>query len=147
MFRGTYIHTIDNKGRTSVPAKFRAKLGAAEGEPLILTKGRDSSLILWPTKQWEQFESRLAGLGVFDEKAYRIKMAYVASSMECSFDKQGRILIPPSLREYASLTKEVYWVGQVTVVHILSKESYEKVMDAAQAEIDSINLTASELGL
>ena len=130
-----------------MPAKFRAKLGVVDGEPLILTKGRDNSLILWPPKQWMQFEEGLANLGVFDEKAYRIKMAYVASSMECSFDKQGRILIPPNLREYASLTKEVHWIGHVNIVHIMSKENYEKVMAVAQAEMDAINLTASELGL
>ena len=148
VYRGTYVHSIDAKGRTSVPAKFRSKLCVGEGEPIILSPGFDEkSLILWPPKVWMEFEENLASRPMFDPTVQKLKFAYVAPSMECSLDKQGRILIPPTLREFAQLTKEVYWVGHVNLVLIYSKENFDSVVEAAHADREAINNEAAALGL
>src|SRR5262245_10763825 len=117
MFRGLYEHSIDGKGRTSLPVHFREVLAAepnGDKDSLIITTGIDRCLVAYPLPEWRAFEAKLAGLSQFDPAVVQLKRIYVAGATECPIDKHGRLLIPPMLREYAKLEGEVVWAGMVT---------------------------------
>src|SRR5690349_14786836 len=128
MFRGLHEHTIDAKGRTSLPLRLREALargraaaaeeGADGEERLILTTGIDRCLVAYPIAEWQAFEARLAGLSQFDPAVVQLKRIYVAGAAEASLDKHGRLLIPPMLREYADLQRDVVWAGMVTHIEL-----------------------------
>src|SRR5688500_18443818 len=111
-FRGLYEHTIDAKGRTSLPARFREVVLGADGageEPLIITTGFERCLVAYTRAEWQAFEAKLAALSQFDPAVVQLKRIYVAGATECAIDKHGRLMIPPMLREYAALEKNLVW--------------------------------------
>ncbi|QUH32099.1 division/cell wall cluster transcriptional repressor MraZ [Vallitalea guaymasensis] len=121
MFIGEYKHSIDDKGRLIVPAKFRALLG----ETFYLTKGFDNCLMVYTEEEWNKFIEKLNNNPMKKKDARRIQRFFIASANECNLDKQGRILIPSHLREYSVLEKEVILIGVSNRVEIWSKENWE----------------------
>jgi MraZ protein len=104
MFRGQFEHAIDAKGRTSLPSRFRDVLGAASDLRLILTRAVfDRCLHLYPLRGWEELEAKIADMPQFDPNVVAFRRMYLSAAVECELDKQGRILVPPSLREHAEL--------------------------------------------
>jgi MraZ protein len=134
-FRGVFEHTIDGKGRTSVPARFREVLLASYGERLVVTFGfTDASeryLGVYPLKNWEEIEASLARRNPSEAGVKEIYLTYVANAFEAEVDKLGRILLPQNLRGHAELEKEVVWVGQVKRIHLYSKSNWTRVQSAA----------------
>ena len=102
MFMGEYSHTIDAKGRMIIPSKFREELG----ENFVLTKGLDGCLSIYPNEEWKNFEEKLKALPLNDKNARAFLRFFVASATLCELDKQGRILVPATLREFAGLEKD-----------------------------------------
>ena len=155
MFRGLYEHTIDAKGRTSFPAKLRDVLDALqrnvgdEGEEsrLIVTTGIDRCLVAYPPAQWSAFEARLAALSQFDPAVVQLKRIYVAGATECVLDRHGRLMIPPMLREYAGLGRDLVWAGMVTTIEIWAKEAWNEQAAASRGNRESIARALTELGL
>jgi MraZ protein len=145
MFRGLYEHTIDAKGRTSLPARFREVLGAEE--KLIVTTGFDRCLVAYPVAEWQAFETKLAALSQFDPAVVQLKRIYVAAATECVIDKHGRLLIPPMLREYAQLKESLVWAGMVTTIEIWAKESWNEQVGASRSDPKAIAKALTELGL
>jgi MraZ protein len=127
-FRGTSEHTIDAKGRTSVPARFRESIG--EEEKLIVTMAFERCLHIHPLKNWEAIEEKLGQRSTQEPGVKQIYRVYVANATEMEVDKLGRVLLPSKLREYAQLEKEVVWVGVDKRMEIWSKANWDK----AQAE-------------
>src|ERR1700691_5199516 len=111
MFRGRYEHTIDAKGRTSLPARYRDALAASGERRIVLTSALDPCLAAYAMHEWSLFEERLAKLPQFDRAVQKLKRIYVSGAVECEVDDSGRILVPPTLREYARLEKEVLLAG------------------------------------
>ena len=107
MFRGVFEHQIDAKGRTSLPAKMRETLIGAYDERLILTTALDPCLHAYPVREWELLEQSLAKRNPMEPGVKTLMRLYIAPAQECVVDKLGRILIPSSLREHASLNKEL----------------------------------------
>ena len=103
MFMGEYNHTIDAKGRLIIPSKFRELLG----EEFVLTKGLDGCLSIYPMDEWEAFEMKLRALPLTNKNARTFSRFFVAGATTCELDKQGRILVPQTLREFAGLEKDV----------------------------------------
>src|ERR1019366_7703633 len=103
MFRGRYEHTIDAKGRTSVPARYRDVLDAISERRIVLTSALDPCLAAYTMPEWTAFEERLAKMPQFDRAVQKLKRIYVSGAVECEIDDSGRILIPPVLREHAHL--------------------------------------------
>ncbi len=95
MFRGRYEHTIDAKGRTSVPARYRDVLDAAGERRIVLTSALDPCLVAYTASEWAAFEERLAKLPQFDRAVQKLKRIYVSGAVECEIDDVGRILVPP----------------------------------------------------
>jgi MraZ protein len=133
-FRGLFEHTIDAKGRTSVPARFREVLTANYGDRLIVTTAFDRCLHALPLKTWESFEERLGQRSSAEPGVKQIYRTYVANATEVDVDKLGRILLPPNLRAWASLEKDLVWVGQIKHMELWSKDGWQKASGEALSE-------------
>jgi MraZ protein len=140
VFRGVYEHQIDAKGRTSLPAKLREVLVGHYDERLIVTTALDSCLHAYPVREWEQLEQSLAKRNPMEPGVKTLMRLYVAQAQECPLDKLGRILVPPSLRAHAGLSKEIVWAGMVRVIELWSKDGWTKATEAARAEADSADV-------
>jgi MraZ protein len=137
VFRGVYDHQIDAKGRTSLPAKLRETLVGQYDERLVITTALDPCLHAYPVREWEQLEQSLAKRNPMEPGVKTLMRLYVASAQECSVDKLGRVLIPPSLRAHAKLEKELVWAGMVKVIEVWSKDGWAKAQEEARSEVDS----------
>ena len=141
MFMGEYNHTIDAKGRLIIPAKFREALG----EEFILTKGLDGCLLIYPMDEWESFEEKLKALPLTDKNARAFLRFFVAGATACELDRQGRILVPSTLREFAGLEKEVVLTGNLTRIEIWSKQKW--IENSNYDDMDSIAASMQEMGI
>lgn len=118
MLMGQYDHTIDAKGRVIIPAKFREELG----DKFVLTRGLDNCLFVYSLAEWSNIEMKLKSLPLNRKDARAFTRFFLAGATECEIDKQGRVLIPTNLREYAKINKEVVIIGVSSRVEIWSKE-------------------------
>ena len=141
MFMGEYNHTIYDKGRLIVPAKFREALG----DEFVVTRGLDDCLFVFPNEGWKVFEEKLSTLPVANKNARRFARFFLSGAATVELDKQGRILIPTTLREYGALEKEVVFIGVANRVEIWSKERWEN--SAVMDDMDEIAESMDELGL
>ena len=135
MFTGEYNHTIDPKGRLIVPAKYREELG----EAFMITNGNDGCLNIYPEKAWETFLEKLQLLTNTEDKR-KIVRAFVSKANRVEVDKQGRILIPPALRGYAGLEKDVVLAGAIDKIEVWDKERW-----GAQTNISNMDDIAEEM--
>lgn len=147
-FRGLFEHTIDGKGRTSVPARFREVLTANYGERLIVTTAFDRCLHALPLKNWEALEAKLGQRSPQEPGVKQIYRTYVANATEVDVDKLGRILLTPNLRSWAGLEKDVVWVGQIKQIELWSKDAWAKASSEAMASehMADIARVFSEIG-
>ncbi len=141
MFMGEYNHTIDAKGRLIIPAKFREALG----DSFVVTRGLDECLFVFPNEGWKVFEEKLSSLPVANKNARKFARFFLSGAGEVELDKQGRILIPNTLREYSGLEKEVVLIGVANRVEIWSRSKWEEV--AVMDDMDEIAENMDELGL
>ena len=147
MFRGRYEHTIDAKGRTSVPARYRDVLSALGERRIIVTSALDPCLAAYTTPEWSAFEEKLAKLPSFDPAVKMLKRLYVSGAVECEIDDSGRILIPPSLREHASLGKDVLWAGAGKYAELWDKGTWQKQLETTEDQRAEMAARLAELGL
>jgi MraZ protein len=150
LFRGRYEHSIDAKGRTSVPARFREVMTAQGESKLVLTTGLDTCLVAYPMAEWIAFEDRLSKLPQFDADVVTLKRIYVSGAIECDVDKVGRLLIPAALRKHAQLKRDALWAGLGRYIELWSKETFEGLRKDVLADDDrhlAISKRLAELGL
>ena len=143
MFIGEYNHTLDAKGRLIVPSKLRESLG----ERFFLTKGLDGCLSVYPTEEWEDFTGKLHNLPVTNKDARKFVRFFLAGACECEIDKQGRILIPANLREFAKLEKEAVLVGVSNRIEIWSRDKWEEINDVDVDDMDDIAQHMEDIGI
>ncbi|MEN1759534.1 division/cell wall cluster transcriptional repressor MraZ [Anoxynatronum sibiricum] len=143
MFIGEYSHTIDTKGRLSMPARFREILG----ESFIATKGLDQSLFVYPMEEWRILEDKLKQLPLTNQNARAFVRFFFSGATECELDPQGRIRIPANLREHAELEKEIVIIGAGTRVEIWSQYIWSKYIDDENLSYDEIAGKMQELGI
>ena len=141
MFMSRYNHTVDAKGRLIVPSKFRDQLG----DEFVVTKGMDGCLFVYANEDWKAFEEKLATLPMTNKEARMFTRFFLAGAATLEVDKQGRILLPANLREFAALEKDVVLVGVGTRIEIWSKENWEN-MDADQ-DMESVAASMETFGL
>ena len=146
MFRGCYEHAIDDKGRMSIPAKFREALESTFVPPLILTRQKDC-LVAYPSDEWRAFESRLSALPSFDPKVQSFRRFFYAPAQECPIDKAGRILVPQTLRSFAALDRDVVLLGMGASFEIWAKERYDSMMNHTLDNFEVVAEAMGELGL
>ena len=143
MFYGEYQHSVDPKGRVIVPSKFREGLG----EKFILTKGLDNCLFAYSSDEWSNLETKIKSLPFTDKDVRAFARFFFAGACECELDKQGRILIPQNLREYAGLEKDISIIGVSTRVEIWDKNKWENYSGDENVSSDSIAEKMAMLGI
>ncbi|SDY42148.1 division/cell wall cluster transcriptional repressor MraZ [Tindallia californiensis] len=143
MFIGEYAHTIDTKGRLSMPARFREELG----ESFIATKGLDQSLFVYPMNEWKTLESKLKQLPLTNQNARAFVRFFFSGATECELDNQGRIRLPANLRDHAKLEKEVMVIGVGTRVEIWSQPIWQEYNSDENLSYDEIASKMQELGI
>jgi MraZ protein len=147
MFRGQFEHAIDAKGRTSFPSRFRDVLAGTDLR-LVLTRAVfDRCLHLYPLRGWEELEAKIAEMPQFDPHAVAFRRMYLSAAIECELDKQGRILVPPSLREHAELQKDVVWAGMGRTAELWSKERWHAAHAMSEAELSSFKTAMEQFRL
>ncbi|MBM4362751.1 MAG: division/cell wall cluster transcriptional repressor MraZ [Deltaproteobacteria bacterium] len=132
MFTGEYRHSVDEKGRTAVPSKFRTQL---EGGAFV-SRWIDSCLAIFPRQDWDALASRTAALPISDAGARTFSRFLFAGAYEVDLDRQGRMVVPPSLREWAGLTNEAVIVGSRDHAEIWAParwEAYRRDMESPDA--------------
>ena len=137
MLIGEYEHTIDAKGRLSMPSKLRRDMG----EAFIVTKGLDGCLFAFSQDEWKNFETKLKSLPLSDKNARNFVRFFLAGATECEIDKQGRFLIPSNLREAAKLEKEAVIIGVGTRLEIWNKEIWTSKDEEISADEIAENMT------
>ena len=143
MFIGEYNHSIDAKGRLIVPSKFREALG----DTFFVTKGLDGCLSVYPTEECKIFESKLRSLPITNKNARKFTRFFLAGASECEIDKQGRILIPAPLREYAGLVKDAVLVGVSSRIEIWSRDKWAEINDIDVDDMSDVAEHMEELGI
>ncbi|MFC5712248.1 division/cell wall cluster transcriptional repressor MraZ [Thalassorhabdus alkalitolerans] len=134
MFMGEHHHNIDDKGRMIVPSKFREGLGSS----FVITRGMDRCLFVYPPDEWKRLEEKLKTLPFTKKDARAFTRFFFSGAAECDVDKQGRINIPSTLREYAQLTKECVIIGVSSRVEIWSKSEWEAYFEDSQESFSEI---------
>lgn len=134
MFMGEHQHNIDPKGRLFIPARFREGLG----DCFVVTKGLDGCLFAYPRLEWETLEQKLKSLPFTKGDARAFVRFFFSGAAECEVDKQGRILIPGNLREYAQLEKDVVVIGVSSRVEIWAKGQWERYSAQAGSSYEEI---------
>jgi len=127
MFRGSFEHAIDDKGRLSIPARYRQVLKQRRERGLVLIDPLfDACIAAYPIRSWQQIEQSLLGRGTSDKRFRDYARLISACAVETPIDSQGRILIPPQLRGRADLRRDVMIVGVLDKVEIWSKERWDQ---------------------
>ncbi|MCL2579588.1 MAG: division/cell wall cluster transcriptional repressor MraZ [Oscillospiraceae bacterium] len=140
MLRGEFYHALDAKGRVNFPSKIRDALG----ERFFLTRGLDGCLFVYSAEGWGALEDKLRALPI--SKSRDIQRFFLASVCEVEPDKQGRILIPTNLREYAGLDKDIVIIGVSERAEIWNSENWNAKLTAMTTDIKRMEETMDELG-
>lgn len=144
MFRGVAIVNLDAKGRLAIPSRHRDRLQASCESHLVITVDRDRCLLLYPEPEWEVIERQFAALPALDPTARALQRLYVGNAQEVDVDAQGRILVPPYLRDFAALEKRVAFVGQGIKFELWDEAAWQACTDAAlnDSALGELALTA-----
>ena len=127
MFRGVNGINIDEKGRVAMPSRYRDRLRSECHGHLVMTiDTEERCLLLYPLPAWEDIENKLSALPSFNPAARRIQRLLIGHATETELDSQGRILLPPLLREYAGLNRQIMLVGQGKKFEIWDEEHWQK---------------------
>lgn len=125
MFRGSSFHTIDSKGRIIIPSRFRELVRENGGEGLILS-GMDNGLVAYPYTTWAEVERKILMMAEKSRAMRRFRRVFIGGSSDCPLDRQGRILVPQSLRQYANLNKDIVMVGVLDHFEIWSRDNWDE---------------------
>ncbi|OGL73499.1 cell division/cell wall cluster transcriptional repressor MraZ [Candidatus Uhrbacteria bacterium RIFCSPHIGHO2_12_FULL_57_11] len=143
MFIGEYHHVIDEKGRLAVPVKFRARLSKG----CVVTRGLDACLWLVPEEEWQKLAGKLAGLPIAQANARAFARFMLSGALDATPDKQGRVMVPEYLREYAKLEKQVVVAGLYSRLEIWDKTAWEKYRKGTEASSGEIAEQLGALGV
>lgn len=139
MFKGTYRHKIDAKGRLPVPAPFRRALAASGAQGLVATL-LDRCVAIYPDAEWLRLEEQLRRLPAFARQAKALTRHLAARASDCSLDVQGRILIPPALRASATLAREVVVIGVLERMEVWSPRAWEEFLAESERLLEDVTL-------
>jgi MraZ protein len=144
VFRGHFEHTVDEKGRVAIPARFREVLSGLQEERLVVTKFAIQGkrcLDAYPFGAWRQLEQKLQARRRFDPKLVSLRNYYVSGAYECQLDGQGRILLPQYLREHSGIDRDTVFTGDIDKFRLWNKDTWQQVFAAhEQAFTDTPDL-------
>lgn len=143
MLLGEYQHSIDAKGRVILPAKFREEIG----ENCIATKGLEKCLFVYPKQEWSTIESKLKQLPLAKTEARAFVRFFFSGAAELECDKQGRVLVPGNLRDYAALDKDIVIIGVLNRIEIWDKTAWEDYNNQIGPTVNDIAEHLVDLGI
>jgi MraZ protein len=144
MFRGSFEHNVDAKGRVSVPSKFRDIIADRYEGKLVLSIDLDRCVTVYPLEEWEMVEKKIQSVPQMQKEVKDYMRFVFSAATECELDRQGRILIPPALRERAGITKNVVVVGIINKIEVWDRATW----DARRSQnSDKIGEALASLGL
>jgi MraZ protein len=135
MFRGSSFHHLDSKGRLIIPARFRDVLKQSTVDGVMVSK-MDGALFGYTFEQWHKIEQRILDLAEKSDNMRRFRRVFIGGAFDCPLDKQGRILIPPSLRQYSELSKEVVLVGVLDHFEIWARDNWLQEDDRFRSDLE-----------
>lgn len=138
MFYGEHEHTIDRKGRVIIPSRFREVMKEHYNERFVVTRGLDRCLFLFPEDEWRTQEGKFRALSFTKQEARRFNRFYFSGASELTCDRQGRVLIPPYLKEYAGLKRDVMLVGVSNRIEIWDQEEWKKFYEQFKENYEQI---------
>jgi MraZ protein len=139
MFTGSYFHTMDNKGRVSIPARYRETLKERKDRQIVLTNF-GGYVLAFPQSEWQKIEAKFAEQPLFRKDLRAFQRFLISGVEECLLDRQGRILVPPNLRDYARLSREVCLVGAIRCFEIWDRITFESHRKQLEESIDEVML-------
>jgi len=143
MFIGQYNHTIDEKGRMNMPAKFRREVASG----VVITRGLDRCLFVYPKAEWEEMAQKLAKLPITKKSSRAFARLMLAGAWDSEIDTQGRVMLPDYLRQYASLKKHVIVAGLFNRVEIWDEDAWREYQAQTEAASEEIAEGMGELGI
>ncbi len=148
MFRGQSLHNLDSKGRLRLPVRFRdaLKQDFKDDSQIVITTW-DRCLIAYPTPVWREIEQKVMTLSTIDPSVREFMRHFISGAQNCVFDKQGRVLIPQYMRQFAKLDKEVLLAGMLKSFEIWSKNRWDEEMERTRPVISDISQKMADLGI
>jgi len=148
MFRGSSFHTIDPKGRIIVPARFRDVIKASGTDSIMITR-MDSCLFAYAHDRWAELEQKILHLPEKSEEMRRFQRFFIGGAQDCKCDAQGRVLIPPFLKQYSELEKEIVLVGVLDRFEIWSRENWDRENGLQQKDMgnEQVRREIAQLGI
>jgi MraZ protein len=143
MFIGEFQATIDEKGRIAIPAKFRSQLKAK----VVVTRGLDQSLFLYTLDEWKKLAEKLASLPISTANTRAFSRLMLAGAMDCDIDKQGRIILPGYLQEFARIHKKLVFAGLYNRIEIWSSDLWQTYKKQTEKESNAIAEQLGSLGV
>ncbi len=134
MFTGEFQHTLDGKGRVIIPSRLRDGLG----DSFVITRGLDQCLFVYPSSEWVRLEQKMKQLPFTKKDSRAFSRLFFSGAMEVEADKQGRVLIPQNLRDYAGIEKEVVFIGVSGRVEIWSESSWKNYFGEANDNYEEL---------
>jgi len=138
MFYGEYLHSIDRKGRIILPAKFREAAKAHFIEKFFVTRGLDKCLFMFSEEEWLTQESKFKAISFTKQQARTFNRLYFSGAVETSPDKQGRILLPQYLKDFAQIKRDVMIIGVSNRIEIWAKDKWQEFYDSSRQSFEEI---------
>lgn len=143
MFLGEFSHTIDDKGRLTIPAKFRDELESG----IVITRGLDGCLWAFGRSEWEILAEKISKLPTTNEAARNFSRFMFSSAFDSIPDRQGRILLPQNLREYAGIQSETVIIGVMNKLEIWNPAKWTEVVTTVEQDTEAIVAQLQDLGI
>jgi MraZ protein len=138
LFKGQFLHSIDNKGRLSIPARLRKNVSMDADSSFVMTLGIDKCIEIYPKDQWKLIEEKLLKLNFFDQREARFIRMMLQNAQEDSMDAQSRILIPQPLLDYAGIKNEVHILGVLKKIELWDPEVYKGYISGSPETFEQI---------
>lgn len=138
MFNGSYLHTVDVKGRINIPARLRRNLSAEANDSFMMTRGTNTCIDLYPLDEWVKTEKELSALNLYDPQAAKFVRLTLQYAIDDKMDSQSRILIPQNLLNYAKIEKDVIIVGMLKKIEVWNPKIYDEYKDESEEPYEQL---------
>lgn len=146
VFRGRYYHSIDEKGRIMFPARLCQVFTEKYDERMVITNW-DGCLLVFPYSEWIVIEEKVFQQSIIKKEVRAFQRLFMSGAVDCSFNAQRRVLIPPPLREYAKLEKEIVIAGMGRSIEIWNREMFEKELEHSSQDVEAFSDYMADLGI